>query len=143
MVSLVVKLNKILTFLVLTIAFLAIFLLVIFKIKSKDNLSPENYLKSLGYEIELIDEKQVNIPKKFGEGLKEYNELQLQQGFDLKKYSGKDCIQKQYYVTSKKVRPEKYVANVIVYKNKVIAGDLHSKYYDKKQQKPLKLTSIK
>ena len=37
--------------------------------------------------------------------------------------------------------PEKYVANIITYKNKLIGGDLHSLYY--KEQKPLKLKSIK
>lgn len=139
MVSLIIKVNKILTFLILAIVFSAITLIVVFNFKTR-NIVPEKYLKSLGYDIEYIDEKQFNIPKNFGEGLKEYNILQKEQGFNLEKYKGKECVQKQYYVTSKKIYPEKYVANVLTYKNKLIGGDLHSLYY---KQKPLKLKSIK
>ena len=140
MVSLIIKVNKILTFLILTIVFFAVILIGIFNFKTR-NIIPEKYLKSLGYEIEFIDEKQFNIPKNFGEGLKEYNTLQKEQGFNLEKYKGKECVQKQYYVTSKKIYPEKYVANILTYKNKLIGGDLHSLYHNK--QKPLKLKSIK
>ena len=140
MVSLIIRVNKILTFLILTIVFLAISLIIVFNFKTK-NIIPEKYLKSMGYEIEYIDEKVVNIPNNFGEGLKEYNLLQKSQGFNLERYRGKECVQKQYYVTSKKIYPEKYVANIITYKNKLIGGDLHSLYY--KEQKPLKLKSIK
>ncbi len=139
MVSLIIKVNKILTFLILAIVFSAITLIVVFNFKTR-NIVPEKYLKSLGYDIEYIDEKQFNIPKNFGEGLKEYNILQKEQGFNLERYKGKECVQKQYYVTSKKIYPEKYIANVLTYKNKLIGGDLHSLYY---KQKPLKLKSIK
>ena len=140
MVSIIVKMNKILTFLILAIVSFSVVLLVMFSLKAKNNIDPEQYLKSFGYEIELIGEKQVNIPKNFSDGLKEYNKLQKSQGFNLQKYKGKECIQKQYYVTSKKISPEKYIANLITYKNKLIGGDLHSKYY---KQQPLKLNSIK
>ena len=140
MVSLVVKMNKILTFIILSIVVASTVLILIFIIKPKSKLAPEEYLKSLGYEIEYINEKVVNIPEHFGDGLKEYNNFQKGQGFNLEKYKGKDCVQKQYYVTSKKIYPEKYVANLIIYKNKLIGGDLHSLYY---KQKLLKLKSLK
>lgn len=139
MVSLVVKLNRIFTFFILFIVFVSISLIVVFNVKFKNNVTAEKYLKSLGYEIEYINSKEVNIPENFGEGLKKYNSLQKQQGFNLEKYRGKSCIQKQYCVTSKKTYPEKYIANVLVYKNKLIGGDLHEVYYN---QKLLKLKSI-
>ena len=142
MVSLVVKINRILTFLIFFIVLAAIFLIVVFNVKFKNNVTAEKYLKSLGYEIEYINSKEVNIPENFGEGLKKYNNLQKQQGFNLEKYRGKSCIQKQYCVTSKKAYPKKYIANVLVYKNKLIGGDLHGVYYNE-QNSPLKLKSIK
>ncbi len=140
MVSIVVKMNRILMFLILTIVFCSIVLIIIFGVQLKSATTPEKYLKSLGYDIEYIDEKQVNIPENFGEGLKEYNILQKKQGFNLEKYRGKECVQKQYYVTSKKVYPKKYVANVLSHKNKLIGGDLHSPYYG---EKLLKLKGIR
>ena len=139
MISLVVRMNKILTFFILLIVFFSISLIVVFNVKFKNNVTAEKYLKSLGYEIEYINSKEVNIPENFGEGLKKYNNLQKQQGFNLEKYRGKSCTQKQYYITSKKTYPEKYVANVLVYKNKLIGGDLHGVYY---KNQPLKLKSI-
>lgn len=129
MISLVVRMNKILTFFILLIVFFSISLIVVFNVKFKNNVTAEKYLKSLGYEIEYINSKEVNIPENFGEGLKKYNNLQKKQGFNLEKYRGKSCTQKQYYITSKKTYPEKYVANVLVYKNKLIGGDLHGVYY--------------
>lgn len=142
MVSIVVKMNKILTFLILSIVFAAVALIVVFMFKTKREVNPEKYLKSLGYEIEYISEKEVNIPEHFGDGLKKYNELQKKQGFNLEKYSGKSCIQKQFYVTSNKSKKksEKYIANVLTYKNKLIGGDLHSLNYE---QEPQKLNSAK
>lgn len=140
MVSFVVKINRILMFLISFIVFVCISLLIVFLIRNKKEIEPEKYLKSLGYEIEYIDEKEVHIPKKFGEGLKEYNKLQKKQGFNLEKFSDKNCVQKQFYVTSKKTYPEKYIANIFTYKNKLIGGDLHPLYYSKKL---LDLKSIK
>ena len=142
MVSVVVKMNKILTSLILAIVFAAIALIVVFMLKTKKEIEPEKYLKSLGYEIEYISEKEVNIPENFGDGLKKYNELQKKQGFNLEKYSGKSCVQKQFYVTSNKSKKksEKYVANVLTYKNKLIGGDLHSLNYE---QEPKELNSAK
>ena len=140
MISFVVKMNRIIMFLISFIIIVCTFLIVVFVFKQKKETNPERYLKSLGYEIEYISEKEVQIPEKFGEGLKEYNKLQKKQGFNLKKFSGKNCIQKQFYVSSKKIHPEKYIANMFTYKNKLIGGDLHSLYY---KQKPLLLKSIK
>ena len=140
MVSFVVKINRIIMFLISFIIVICVFLLAVFSFRLKKETNPERYLKSLGYEIEYISEKEVQIPEKFGEGLKEYNKLQKKQGFNLEKFSGKSCVQKQFYVSSKKSYPEKYIANMFTYKNKLIGGDLHSLYY---KQKPLLLKSIR
>lgn len=139
MVSIVVKINKILTFFILLIVLISMFFIGIFMFKGKKEEDPEKFLKSLGYTIEFIDEQEINLPENFGEGLEKYNRLQKRQGFDLEKYAGKNCLHKKYYVSSKKIYPEKYVANILTYENKLIGGDLHSQYY---KQKLLKLKSI-
>ena len=138
MVSVVVKMNRILMFLISLIIISSITLIVILFFKKRQGPNPEKYLKSVGYEIEYIDEKVVNIPDNFGEGLKEYNKLQKKQGFDLERYRGKSCVQKQFYVTSKK-NSKKHIANVITYNNRLIGGDVQSLYY---KQTPMELKSL-
>lgn len=134
---------------ILVIVALAVFLLILCAIKGKKTISPENYLKKLGYEFTLVDEKKIKIPNSFGENMQQYNELQKSQGFDLKKFSGKVCVQKRYLVDSEseennKTNDEtkKYVANLIVYENNVVGGDVQEQYYSK-ETGPKRLDSLK
>ncbi len=135
---------------ILVIVALAVFLLILCAIKGKKNISPENYLKKLGYEFTLIDEKKIKIPKSFGENMQQYNELQKSQGFNLQKYAGKVCVQKRYSVDSEgeeknnkeKDETKKYVVNLIVYNNNVVGGDVQEQYYSQEKW-PQKIDVLK
>jgi hypothetical protein len=58
--------------------------------------------------------------------MKTYNEVQKQQGLDLEKYKGKDVIRYTYEITNYPGEEGKVLANLIVYKNRVIGGDICS-----------------
>ena len=123
---------------------IAIFLTTVFILtimfKQQSNLDPEQYLHNLGYEIEFLCEEKITIPKKFNNVLISYNKLQKEQGFDLSKFCGKTCVKKRFMVTSPKNKSEKYVADMIIYGEKLIGGDIHKQEY---KQPPMKINSIK
>ncbi len=88
------------------------------------------YLSALGYEVsdsgvEKITEK---IPEVFDASYESYNDLQRSQGFDLKRLCGKKVTGYTYELSSlpdgKDTGGTKYLATIIVYKNKVVAADV-------------------
>ena len=140
MVTVCVKINRIVMYIIFSIITLALLLLIlsVFKGGGKKATSPEVFLGKLGYNYKLIDEKRVAIPKNFGENMKKYNELQKRQGFDLKDYAGKICTQKKYAITdfgNSKIKKncekpdDEYIADLIVFDGVVVGGNLHSKSY--------------
>ena len=98
----------------------------------KDNAQRVEFLNSLGWEVEQepLEEQAVVIPKDFSGIYEEYNELQLSQGFDLTKYKGIEATRYTYKVTNHPSGEDSVVADLIVYKNKVIAGDVQSTALD-------------
>ncbi len=91
----------------------------------------EEYLESLGWKIETpaVSEENVLIPKTFSEVFNKYNELQLSQGFDLSKYSGKELKLYTYKVTNHE-STDTVLAELYVYKGDVVGGDIHSAALD-------------
>ncbi len=89
------------------------------------------YLASLGWQVETpaISEEDVLIPKSFSDVFEKYNELQLSQGFDLSRYAGKEVKLYTYKVTNHESKDTVY-AELYVYKNEVIGGDIHSSALD-------------
>lgn len=85
-----------------------------------------NYLESLGWEVnrETAVTKTVQIPKEFNGAYGEYNQLQQKQGFDLSKYKGKKVELTTVNITNYPDVPDNVTANVLVYKNKIIGGDI-------------------
>lgn len=85
------------------------------------------YLRSLGWEpcCSHMDEKSILLPKEFPDVLKNYNEIQLAQGFDLTKYAGKEI---KMYTCGLSNFPEDPNAqcSLYVYRGKIIGGDVHS-----------------
>ncbi len=82
------------------------------------------FLERLGWDI-LEDSETVadiRIPEEFDEIYKRYNSLQKTEGLNLEKYKGKKVKLYTYTVTNHK--DGKAVATIIVYKNRVIAGDV-------------------
>ena len=91
----------------------------------------EEYLLSLGWQVEspALSVENVLIPKSFSDVFLKYNELQLSQGFDLSKYAGKEVQLYTYRVTNHESR-DTVLAELYVYKDKVIGGDIHSSALD-------------
>ncbi len=86
------------------------------------------YLGGLGWEVETdpIDTQTVTIPKDFSKVYADYNTLQKAQGFDLKKYAGLEATRYTYEVKNHPTAKGKVVADMIVYRGKVIAADVQS-----------------
>ena len=66
------------------------------------------------------------IPSEFDRVFTSYNEIQKQQGLDLSKYRRKNATRYTMEITNYGEYNGKVYANIIVYKNKVIAGDICS-----------------
>jgi carbohydrate-selective porin OprB len=94
----------------------------------KNNDERVAYLRSFGWQVssEPIEQQTITIPKSFNDVYSEYNALQLSQGFDLSKYCGLEAVRYTYQVTNYPGQESGVVADMIVCKNKVIAGDIQS-----------------
>jgi len=68
----------------------------------------------------------MKIPREFDRVMSTYNELQKRQGLDLTKYKGREVTRYSYNVTNYPGYEGKVTANVIVYKSRVIGGDVSS-----------------
>lgn len=98
------------------------------ELKVPDNTSRLTFLKAYGWELntepaEVVD---VAIPKEFGDVYQNYNEIQKLQGFDLTKFQGKQVKRYTYVVMNYPGESENIRANLLVYKEKVIGGDVCS-----------------
>ena len=80
-----------------------------------------------GEPIEVVETK---IPKEFDAVYTEYNTIQMAQGLDLMKYKGKKVKRYTYEVSNypkdAEGNPTQVYLNLVLYKNKVIAGDITS-----------------
>ena len=139
MLMLHLKINKIIMYLTLVVILIVTMLMFTVISKQNNNLTPEQYLKNLKYDIEYIDEIEIIIPQTFNQILKEYNTLQKEQGFDLSKYRGKKCTKKRFVISSPKNKSQKYIADMIVHEEKLIGGHIHTQIYN---QSPMKINSI-
>ncbi|MBE6948257.1 MAG: DUF4830 domain-containing protein [Ruminococcaceae bacterium] len=90
------------------------------------------FLTSLGWEVseEPIEEQVITIPKEFDDVYTQYNEIQLSQGFDLTEYAGLEATRYTYEVKNHPDTTGKVVADIIVYRNRIIAGDIQSTVMD-------------
>lgn len=99
---------------------------------SFDNIKSSNdairFLEQYGWTVVAmpIEECEITIPKEFDKVLTTYNEIQKQQGLDLTKYQKKTALRYTFKVTNYPEYEGTVYANVIVYRNKVIAGDICS-----------------
>lgn len=73
-----------------------------------------------------IQETEVTIPAEFDKVYTAYNTLQQKQGLDLSKYRKKTVTRYTYEVTNYPDYEGKVLVNIIIYKNKVIGGDVCS-----------------
>ena len=86
-----------------------------------------NFLKQFGWEVEneARNVEQVTIPVTFDPIYETYNNLQIQEGLDLKKYRGKTAKKYTYLVNNHDYEGIVY-ANLLIYKDRVIGGDISS-----------------
>ncbi len=100
------------------------------KIKTNDDRI--SFLAQFGWEVEkeALNETEVKIPGELDKILSAYNDIQSNLGLDLNKYKGKNVMRYTYKVTNYPDYDGTVYANLIVYKNKVIAGDLCSSDLD-------------
>jgi hypothetical protein len=96
--------------------------------KIKSNEDRINFLKQFGWEVESepIKEQQVTIPKDFDKVFAAYNEIQRKQGLDLASFKKKTVMRYTYTVTNYPDYEGEVYVNIIVYKNRVIGGDVCS-----------------
>ncbi len=76
------------------------------------------------------ESQEVLIPKNFDDVLQQYNELQMKQGLDLKKYAGKRVMRYSYRIENYGENQSDVFIDMFVYKGKVIGGDIHSTALD-------------
>lgn len=89
------------------------------------------YLRQLGYETDsaTAETRTVQIPKTFDAVYETYNQMQKDCGFDLRKYAGKRVELSTFHVTNWPTG-EEVLADVLVYKKKVIGGAIYTAAVD-------------
>ena len=96
------------------------------RVSAADDMERAKFLLSYGWEVSTVplEVVQVTIPNEFNEVYEKYNELQISQGFDLSQYKGKAVTRYTYSIINYPDGIENVRANVLVYKNRVIGGDI-------------------
>ena len=84
------------------------------------------FLKSFGWDVTTspVESGQVKIPKESNEVFTRYNQLQVSQGYDLSAYAGKNVMRYVYKINNYPGATEPVYATLLVYKNKIIGGDI-------------------
>lgn len=85
------------------------------------------YLEKMGRHAaeQPLSIQEIVLPEVFPPVLEEYNRLQLQQGFDLKKYAGREITVYTYELSGKSTGPLLF-ASLYQYKGRIVGGDVHS-----------------
>lgn len=98
----------------------------------KSNQDRIDFLSSYGWEVveEPIATQELLIPKEMDESYDEYLALQGEQGFDLSKYAGKRVKRYTYEITNYPTGEAGVQANLLLYKNTVIGGEVLSPQLD-------------
>lgn len=86
------------------------------------------FLLECGWETDPASEtvQEIHIPERFTAVYENYNDLQLRQGYDLTEYAGRDCTLYSYTVLNYPDDSQTVIADLYVYKNRIIGGDVHS-----------------
>lgn len=96
------------------------------KVKSADDAA--GFLSQFGWVVDAgsVETAEVTIPAEFDKIFSGYNEMQKAQGLDLSKYKKKDITRYTFRVTNYEDYDGVVYANVLVYRNRVIGGDVCS-----------------
>lgn len=87
----------------------------------------QTFFKQFGYEIKTtpLEVVEVAIPEEFDAVYEKYNDIQKAQGLNLSKYQGEEATRYTYEVTNYSYTGT-VLATILVYKDKIIAGDICS-----------------
>ena len=98
----------------------------------KTNEDRVAYLQSYGWEVsaEPLATEELFIPKEMDASYDDYLALQSGQGFDLSKYAGKRVKRYTYEITNYPTGETGILANLLIYKNTVIGGEVLSPQLD-------------
>ena len=77
-----------------------------------------------------MTEQTTVLPEQFDDTFIAYNAIQLKQNCDLTKFAGKNVTVYTVPITNYTETTDTVLATVIVYKGKVIGGDLHAAAMD-------------
>ena len=96
--------------------------------KVKDAADVAAFLSQFGWQVkaEPVEVKEVVIPSEFDRIFSNYNEIQKQQGLDLSRYKRKTATRYTMEIINYGDYNGRVYANVIVYHNRVIGGDVCS-----------------
>ena len=96
--------------------------------KVKTNEDRVGFLSQFGWQVknDPVESSEVTVPESFDKIFVGYNEIQKRQGLDLSKYKNKKVMRYTYEVTNYSGYDGTVYATVIVYRNKVIGGDICS-----------------
>ena len=91
-----------------------------------DNDSRVQFLESQGWQVTTSPKEagQVKIPEEQTPVYSRYNDLQKSQGYDLAQYAGKTVMRYVYEVNNYPDSDQPVYATLLVYKNKIIGGDI-------------------
>ena len=84
------------------------------------------YLESLGWTADPspIETLSFALPQPLNDSYLEYNELQLQQGFDLTPYAGMQVTRYSYKITNYPDHPDDVQADLYLCGDEIIGGDI-------------------
>ena len=90
------------------------------------------FLAQFGWEVDAAsaESASVTIPAEFDKVFAAYNELQRRQGLDLSAYGGRTVERYTYTVTNYEGYEGGVVANLLIYRGRVIGGDVCSVQQD-------------
>ena len=94
----------------------------------KTNDDRIKFLSQFGWQVEQepVEVLEVTVPESFDKIFSSYNEIQKRQGLDLSKYKKKNVTRYTYKITNYDGYDGTVYANILVYRNKVIGGDVCS-----------------
>lgn len=87
------------------------------------------YIRSFGWEVGIAPTsiKEIRIPANFDDAYEQYNALQREQGFDLRKYRACYAYKYTYDILNfDEPSPVPICANLIIYDGRIIGADISS-----------------
>lgn len=94
----------------------------------KSSADAVNFISQFGWTVDggNAEVQKVTIPEEFDKVFAAYNEIQKSQGLDLSKYKKKELTRYSFEVTNYPDYDGKVYVNVLVYRNRVVGGDICS-----------------